>query len=84
MIMLRFGTAVAAVGVGAMMYLHPPQCLGDWLSQYPQQCAAAYGAAVAGVLYLLPSGRPSKVDPTGKAVLITGETRCHVFLCTLA
>ncbi|XP_076448956.1 short-chain dehydrogenase/reductase family 9C member 7-like [Babylonia areolata] len=70
--MLRLGTVVAAVGVGAAVYLHPPSCLSPWLDSHPFHCLLSYGAAVGCAVYLLPAPAPARVDPAGKAVVITG------------
>ena len=71
--MLKLTALAAAAGVGATVYLHPPDCLRSWLSSYPIHCLACYGAVVGCALYLLPSAKPAYVDPAGKAVFITGE-----------
>lgn len=66
-----FLAVAAAVGVG--LYWFPPAVLQAVLHDYLCICLLAYVALVLVVSFLLPGQEVERVDPSGKAVLITGK-----------
>jgi hypothetical protein len=69
------GVASAAALGAYALYTDPPICLRQLLCECPWMCLFAYCAATGGVLHVLSTmAAPELVDPTGKAVFITGKT----------